>query len=74
LCFIYSLWILDKCAQYIEGVIYNLELSLEEDNQQPEEKLSVKLKSASNSEIDSVKTEYLSFSIKKQTFLVHSYL
>lgn len=27
-----SLWILDKCSKYIDGVIYNLEMSLKEED------------------------------------------
>ncbi|EGR27411.1 hypothetical protein IMG5_195930 [Ichthyophthirius multifiliis] len=29
-----SLWILDKCSKYIDGVIYNLLISLKEDDEQ----------------------------------------
>ena len=28
---LYSLWVLEKCSKYIEGVIYNLEMSLKEE-------------------------------------------
>jgi len=30
-CAYQGLWILDKCSKYIDGVIYNLELSINED-------------------------------------------
>lgn len=26
-----SLWVLDKCSKYLDGVIYNMELAIKED-------------------------------------------
>lgn len=29
-----SLWVLDKCTKYIDGVIYNIEMSLKEEDEE----------------------------------------
>jgi len=31
LIYILSQWVLDKCSKYLDGVIYNLEIAIKED-------------------------------------------
>ncbi|EGR31517.1 hypothetical protein IMG5_107360 [Ichthyophthirius multifiliis] len=58
-CAYQGLWELDKCYQYIDGVIYNLEQGLKEQEQNEKEQKN---------------EDFQSYKIKKQSFLVKSYL
>ncbi|KAL4456125.1 hypothetical protein ABPG74_014086 [Tetrahymena malaccensis] len=82
-CAYQSLWILDKCSKYIDGVIYNLEMSLkEEDSIESMSDLAPNLTESMKQGANFNKTgrkknidkDLLAYKIKKQTFLVKSYL
>ncbi|CAD8178315.1 unnamed protein product [Paramecium pentaurelia] len=56
----YSQWILDKCSKYLDGVIYNMEIGIKEDEQDLQTLSNVQEKQAQL--------------IKRQAFLVKAYL
>ena len=58
---------LDKCSKYIDGVIYNIEISLEEEEEQQQN-------SREGMESKISEKEELAYHVKRSTFLIKCYL
>ncbi|KRW98821.1 hypothetical protein PPERSA_10592 [Pseudocohnilembus persalinus] len=72
-CAYQSLWVLDRCSKYVDGVIYNLEISIEEEEKKFQEEQKMQLEKNNQIDIEAEKY-YVSHRAKKQTFLAKSYL